>query len=244
MNEQLHFLVELQDIDQSIGELQRQKKKIPLEIEKIKNFLDGEKKKIEETKKNLKHSQVEKKNQEIELDTREQAICKHLAELNMVKTNEAYRALLSEIEKDKLEKIRIEDRILELMQEIENSDLEIKQISEKLKAEEQKNEKEIELLREELVKIDKELNEEEEKRKNYLGKISSSLLARYEKIRESKEGLAVVPIETNHCSGCRMLLPPNLVNEIFKDQGIVTCEVCSRILYLPRTFAREDGGNT
>lgn len=240
MNEQLKFLIDLQEIDKIIDQLKNKEKNLPIQIEKIKSLLEQEKNKIDEMKKTLTQLQVERKNQEIELDTKEQAIRKHLNELNLVKTNEAYRALLSEIEKTKEEKNRIEDKILELMQRIEDLNLENKQTAQIFGNKQEKSEKEIKLLEEEIAKISQEITEKEKERKNIAEKISSSLFTRYTKIRENKEGLAVVPIEDNHCGGCRMLLPPHLINEVYKDQGIITCEVCSRILYLPRTFVQED----
>jgi len=238
MNEQLNFLVELQEIDKIIDQLKNEREAIPIQIEKIKNLLEEEKNKIEELKKNLTQLQVERKNQEIELETREQNIRKHFTELNLVKTNEAYRALLNEIEKSKGEKNQIEEKILELMQKIEDLSLEIKETTKMFSTKQEKSEKEMKILEEKIAKISQEITEKERERENIAKKISSSLFQRYTKIRESKKGLAVVPIEDNHCGGCRMLLPPHLINEVYKNQTIVTCEVCSRILYLPHTLEK------
>lgn len=240
MNEQLKFLIELQEIDKIIDQLKNRQRSIPQQIEKIKILIEEEKNKIDELKKSLTQVQLERKNQEIELDTEEQTMRKHLNELNLVKTNEAYRILINEIEKTKIEKNQIEEKILELMQKIEDSNLEVRQDTEIFNDKQEKNEKEIKQLEEEMAKISQETAEKEREREHIAEKISSSLSARYIKIRESKEGLAVVPIEDNHCGGCRMLLPPYLINEVYKDQSIVICEVCSRILYSPHTFVRDD----
>ncbi len=240
MNEQLKSLIELQEIDEIIDRLKNKEKGIPQQIEKIKILIEEEKNKIDELKKNLTQLQLERKNQEIELDTKEQTMRKHLNELNLVKTNEAYRILINEIEKTKGEKNQIEEKTLELMQRIEDSNLEVKQYAGIFNDKQEKNEKEIKILEEEMVKIYQEITEKEREREHIAEKISSSLSARYAKIRESKKGIAVVPIEDNHCGGCRMLLPSHLINEVYKDQAIITCEVCSRILYSPHTFVRED----
>lgn len=239
MNEQLRLLIELQEIDKITDQLKKERENLLCQIEEIKNSILEEKKKIESSKKNLSQLQIEKKNKEIDLDTKEEGIRKHLVELNAVKTNEAYRALVSEIEKDKLDKNQIEETILELMQKIEDLGLEIKQREQTIKERETESQKEIKTLEEKLAKLLEELNEKGERKKNYLEKMSPSLLMRYEKIRENKDGLAVVPIEEQYCSGCRMLLPPYLINEVRKDQSIVSCEACSRILYLPVLLAKQ-----
>lgn len=233
MNEQLRLLIEIQEIDKVIGSLNKRKKSIPEQIEKIRNFIEEEKKKVEQSKKELSQLQIERKNKEIDLDVKEQTIRKHLTELNLVKTNEAYRALLAEIEKSKIEKSQVEDDILEFMEKIENLTLGIKGMEKETREKEEKSTEEIRTLEEELANVSEELTKEEDKRKGYLEKISPSLFNRYERIREIKEGLAVVPIEEGYCGGCRMLLPPHLINEVYKNQTIITCEICSRILYLP-----------
>ncbi len=235
MNEQLKFLVDLQEIDKVIDCLKKKQSSLPEQIEKIKLSIEEEKKKIEEAKKSLTQLQLDKKNQEIELDTGEQAMKKHLNELNLVKTNEAYKILISEIEKTKNEKNRIEEEILELMQKIEDANLEVKKFTEISKEEEEKKEKEIKVIEEEIVKVAQEISEKEKERETFAAKVSGPLETRYTKIRKSKEGLAVVPIEEEHCGGCRMRLPPHLINEVYRDQNLVTCEVCSRILYSTRT---------
>lgn len=233
MNEQLKFLIELQEIDKVIDYLKREQERLPSEIEKIKSSIEEEKGRIDELKKTLTQLQVERKNQEIELDIKEQAIRKHLTELNLVKTNEAYRALLSEIEKSKEEKNLIEDKILGMMQKTEDLSLEIKRNTENFEKKREENEKEIKISEEEINKLTQGIEEKEKVRENIVSLLSPPLYARYTKVRENKGGLAVVPVENNYCGGCRMLLPPHLVNEVHKDQTIINCEVCSRILYRP-----------
>ena len=49
---------------------------------------------------------------------------------------------------------------------------------------------------------------------------------------QKKQGLALVPVEGEVCSACRIEIRPQLLNELELKENLVVCENCSRILYL------------
>jgi uncharacterized protein len=62
-------------------------------------------------------------------------------------------------------------------------------------------------------------------------KIKPDLLKRYEALRISKGGLAIVPLEDgNACGGCKMGLPSMLVVRVHEGSAIEVCQNCKRIL--------------
>ena len=52
----------------------------------------------------------------------------------------------------------------------------------------------------------------------------------YNTIRGAKSGKAIVPVLNRSCSGCYNVVPPQLVLEIRKDDRVIICEHCGRIL--------------
>ena len=44
-------------------------------------------------------------------------------------------------------------------------------------------------------------------------------------------GLAVVEIREGICQGCRMRVPPQLFNEIQRNEQVILCPSCQRMLY-------------
>src|SRR3989339_744983 len=116
MNEQLIKLIELQDIDSKIDEANNNIEKINNEINFLRETLVKEKEQIESAKKDITSSNILKKEKEVEIASIEGNIKKHNMELNAVKTNDAYKALLTEIETGKNEKLKIEDDLLALME--------------------------------------------------------------------------------------------------------------------------------
>ena len=61
--------------------------------------------------------------------------------------------------------------------------------------------------------------------------IEDRLLKVTNKLRNSfRNGLAVVFIERDSCSGCHNKIPPQLQSEIRQRKKIIICEHCGRIL--------------
>lgn len=52
-----------------------------------------------------------------------------------------------------------------------------------------------------------------------------------ERIIKSKQGVGIVAIHGNVCTGCHMILPAQFANEVRVGDKIVYCPYCSRILY-------------
>jgi predicted nucleic acid-binding Zn-ribbon protein len=54
---------------------------------------------------------------------------------------------------------------------------------------------------------------------------------RYEFISGRRPGRAVVPAREGRCTGCNMMLPPQLFNELQLNTKILQCTNCQRVLY-------------
>ena len=51
--------------------------------------------------------------------------------------------------------------------------------------------------------------------------------------QRSRDGIAVAEVVNGSCSACFMTLLPQMQVEVRKGQQIITCESCTRILYIP-----------
>ena len=59
-----------------------------------------------------------------------------------------------------------------------------------------------------------------------------NLIKRYESLRLSKAGVAIVALQDgNACGGCKMALPSSLVTRIHAGTGMEICQNCGRLLY-------------
>ena len=148
-----------------------------------------------------------------------------------VKNNREYEALTREIELQNLDIQLANKRIRETQQKLNNKEL-------TLDASKQKREDKIsdmKLKQEELERITAKTEKDEQKflrkEKRERKKIDESLLEVYDRLATTyKNGLAVVTVERDACSGCFNQVPPQTQLEIGQRKRIINCEHCARIL--------------
>jgi len=84
--------------------------------------------------------------------------------------------------------------------------------------------------------IDKLIQKEEilkREREELISGLDNNILNQYEKLRKIRGGLAVARIEKGVCEACRVKVSTSLAYEVGQGKGIIYCENCSRILYIP-----------
>ena len=62
-------------------------------------------------------------------------------------------------------------------------------------------------------------------------KVKAALLRKYEQIREKRDGVAMVGVTNGVCLGCYMNVPPQLYNELLREDKLHACPTCNRLLY-------------
>jgi len=232
VKDQVKKLVELQKVDGEIYDLKKRLKENPTRIEVLKNQFESTKAHLHELEENAKNIQVKRKDSEIDLQAREDDITKANTVLATLKTNKEYQAKITEIENIKADKSILEEKILESYDESDVLNAEIEKEKSKV-AEEEKvylsQKKEVE---DEAKVAEDRIKVLEGQRNQGVPEIDGELLKRYEKILENKNGCAIVSIQGMSCGGCYMNITAQMLNAIKMQDNIISCEMCTRILYI------------
>jgi uncharacterized protein len=223
-------LLELQIADQEIRKLQEEIAELPRRISVIEQKLAGTKAHLEKARAAAKADEANKKKFEFAIQDLQGKISKYRDQSLDVKTNEQYKALLHEIQFSEQE-IRInEDRILEVMVNVDAREKDVKAAEATLKAETAEIEKEKEDARRVTAEDQAKLTELNAKRDGLRHGIDPDLLRHYERVMKFRRtGLAEV--RDQKCMGCQVRLRPQHYNEVFNGQKIVYCDSCQRVLY-------------
>lgn len=232
MNDSIKQLLSLQERDLELDRLRAEMAAIPGKIEALKTEIQTAKTALENAKKELTQLQLTRKQKELDLETQEGAIRKHSMELNAIKSNDAYRALLGEIEKAKNEKSALEDQVLMLMDQIDQAVRVWKEKESAAKNSEADQLRQIAEWEAKQKSLEEQIAGRQGERDQLLGTLPKALAEQYERIRKNKHGAAVSAIRSEQCSGCHMKVSQHLINEVRRGQKLVTCESCSRIVYL------------
>ena len=236
VQELLKGLLKLQKVDGQIYQLRMQARERPAELKSLEAQFEGKQAGLRQLEERLKALQLGRKGQEGELQAKDAAIAKANVQLSQLKTNKEYTAKIKEIEGIKADKSIIEEQILMSYDEGDQVRAQIETERQAVAVEEQKYLAEKKVIEDALRSIDGELRALEAQRQELVPGIDPGFLARYEKILQNKDGLALVPLEGATCGGCYMHVPPQVVNEIRKHEELIYCEMCARILYRKEDF--------
>jgi predicted nucleic acid-binding Zn-ribbon protein len=149
-----------------------------------------------------------------------------------VKTNHEYTALLHEITTAKQEKDQLEEQILFLLEAAD--ELAVKKLeAARVTAQARKEQSEIkETLAKERRQLDKELEGLAADRAREAGTVDAATLARYDQLLKQRRMVAVAAMDGELCSACHVRLRPNVTVLVRRNDGIVQCDSCQRILYM------------
>jgi predicted nucleic acid-binding Zn-ribbon protein len=230
LKQDLEMLYQLQTYDIKIDDIKRQVAKAPLLIKEKNKAFEAKKSEVDAKKRSFVELNSLKKERHSLLEAKENAIDKHSIELNNVKSNNIYKALLADIDKAKVDKSIIEDELLGLIDKIDKESLVVKQAEKELKDFENKVTIEIKEIENSLKNNEEELLVLENTKMGYKLKVDQSILSHYERLRLGNDGLAIALVNDESCGVCAMALRPQLINQASKGDDIVFCDNCSRIL--------------
>jgi len=225
-------LVKLQIIDTEIYNLRSEKDSKPQEIKTMEALFEEKKQGLAALEKNLLDLQKQRKDKELELASKEEAGKKLQAQLYSLKTNKEYQAMLQQIQDAKADASVIEDKVLELFDQADKVKTEMEQEKGKLKEEEKIFAEQKKKIEDRIKEIDGRLTQLEAQRNQLVPDVNPKILAQYERILGSRDGLAIVTVKDNSCQGCNMFVPPQVINLIKMYERMITCEICNRILYI------------
>ena len=231
MHSDIQKLIDLQQVDSRIAALKAEVAALPAEVREIEAKLAGSKSRVESVQAAMKADENARRKFESEIQDQQQKISKYRDQSLAVKTNQEYKALLSEIEQAEAEIRKREDKILEIMVAADTRKEELKQAEIALKADTVANEKEKEHARQQTAEDEKELAELDSQRKGLRVQIDENTLRHYDRVFKLRHSALSAVHEDQMCSVCRVILRPQVFQDVMRGEETMTCDSCQRILY-------------
>ena len=231
VEQKLKALWTLQSIHTKIDKIRQVRGELPIEVADLEDEIAGLDTRIEKIRTDLDDLEDSIVNRRNMIKDAQAAIKKYEGQLNEVKNNREYDAISKEIEIQGLEIQVCEKRIREAEFEIKNKT----ELYESTQKSLEFSKGELDVKKQELETITGETQKEEDALLDKAAKaeknIEDRLLKVYSKLRGTfRNGLAVVSIERDSCSGCYNKIPPQLQSEIRQRKKIIICEHCGRII--------------
>jgi len=233
MNPSIPQMLELQRLDQSTAALRSELEGMPKRVRDADAKLTGDRSALASAKEALTHALGERKKLELDVEQWKERAKKYRAQSSSVKTNEAYKALQHEIANAEAEASKGEDRVLEQMMAVEETERRVKRLDAELKESEKAISAEKQQIEAQFAEKKKAWETATAERKATAKKIPADLLDLYERVARKHPGTVLAQVRDGQCRGCGVRVLPHTIQllESDTDKEIFRCESCGRIFY-------------
>jgi hypothetical protein len=136
-----------------------------------------------------------------------------------------------EVELLKEEITSLEAELQQVYEQVEAATTALAGLEGELTALAQAREAEAVALKDTIARLGADIERDRVRRQSLIDTVDEELRHRYEMILARRGGLAVVPVRDGTCQGCRMRVPPQLYNQIQRNDQIILCPSCQRMLH-------------
>jgi predicted nucleic acid-binding Zn-ribbon protein len=232
MHADLERVIALQQLDTQANQARRQLAEGPERENAFEARLADARERIADAKAKLAANQEARRAVEKEVAVHQGRLSKYREQAMAVKTNQEYHAIQHEIAHAQGEIKKHEDAMLEHMVEADDLAATIKSAETALAAEQ----KTIDADRKAMQAADAALQVSLDKLTADRAAIAAAvtdkrLLANYEASMMRRQGIAVAEAKDGICTICHVRLRPQVFNEVRRNDGIIHCDSCQRILY-------------
>jgi predicted nucleic acid-binding Zn-ribbon protein len=239
MGATLDALRQLQDIETQLRSIRER-------IASKRRSADAHKRRVASLERQIADTHLLKTNAQAEADkleldraSREEHIAKLRDSLNRTKTNKEYSAILTQLNTDKSDGLKLEDQVLAALSTVD----ELKAQETRLRAEienEQRRAKELDQAAADFeAQLSRELGDLESQRTAAAEDIPPESLTMFERACERHDGEGMARAVQTHpkraeyvCGGCNMSMTLETINALQSRDVVCPCQTCLRILYL------------
>ena len=120
--------------------------------------------------------------------------------------------------------MQVLEEIDELKRDLSKREKEVAVLLEKIETEKK-------MIQERMAQDEIVWKQQMERREALSKQIESKLNKLYHTLKEKRQGVGVVSVRQETCQGCFVHIPPQMFIEVQKNNEIIRCPNCNRILY-------------
>jgi predicted nucleic acid-binding Zn-ribbon protein len=235
----LQHLIALQELELRAGQAQRIVSEAPERIAALDAKLAAATTAVDAAKAAIADNQTQRRTVDKDLLAAQQRLDKYKEQSMAVKTNAEFHAMQQQMAAVKAEIDQFESRTLEIMMAADEAAAGLKRAEAQLKSDQAAVAAEraaIERERDEQARVAGECTAE---RRVLIGKMTPSVVSTFEKVSRQRGGIGLARAEKERCVVCQVRLRPMVFSAVIRNDAIVQCDSCQRILYYVRPEAAD-----
>lgn len=232
MLDEVRSLLILQDRDRRLLALAKDLDKLPQDEARAKTKLAADEAAVTKAHDALREAELQVKKIELDANTRRTTILRLKNQQFETRKNEEFQALGHEITRYEKEVDQLETQELEAMEVVDGLKTALTSAENAKKQTQTLVDEDLASIRDRKERLTITREEVRAERGPLAAAIDGTLLAYYERLMKTKDGLAISPmLEGGRCGGCQMKLIASTVVKVQAGKERTTCENCGRVLY-------------
>lgn len=227
---EIHLLITIAKIDVELNDCRTEASQLPEKIEKAERDIKAIEKSVVEAEAHLEAMKKEKRLLEQKVQDSGEKLKKFKVQLMEVKKNEEYQAMLHEIAHMEKTIDENEERLLMIMDEFDQQGLQTGDFKKQKEEAKKTLSNEKSGLEARLEQLKRDAARLEGEKPNILMELDPQIKKRYDRILAKLHDFAVTHIADEVCHGCHSRIPPQGAVEVRKNDTIIACQACGRIL--------------
>jgi hypothetical protein len=231
MHADLERVINLQQLDTKAVQARKSLAEAPDRERAFEERIATATERVADAKAKLAANQEARRTIEKEVAVHQGRLSKYRDQAMAVKTNQEYHAIQHEIAHAQGEVKKYEDQILERMVEADDLAATIKSAEAALASEKKTIDADRSRLQAQDAETQTALDALGSERARVVEGIDKRVLFIYEAAFSRRQGIAVAEARDGICTICHVRLRPQMFNEVRRNEAIVQCDSCQRILY-------------
>ena len=233
MKAELEKLVDLQKTDTNIRRLKKAIETADERRASIEQEFEQHASSIREIQTNRDNLQAERAKFEADIALQKDYFERASRNLKHAQNQKEYETAMRDTDTVQKQINTLETQVLEKITAIEEVEKVLEERAEEINSLESKRTSALGEFDKEIAKAKKEFDSETVKREKVFVTLPKNLATVYDRFAQrSRDGIAVAEVVRGSCSACHIALRPHMVMEVRRGNQIITCENCSRILYI------------
>ena len=231
MSPELERLVKLQEIESRAAEAQRRIADAPAQIAALDAKLTAARDGLAAAKQRVADNQSARRTLDRDLIAAQERLSKYKDQLMAVKTNDEYHAMQHQIAAAEAEVGRVEELVIVNMVDADEVAATLKAADAVLQRDEALVARERAAIEAEITEKRLALEQTANDRTTLLPEISRPARELFDRVLKARQGIAVARAVDGHCSICHVRLRPQVYHTIVRNEQIIQCDSCQRVLY-------------
>lgn len=245
MNADIERLIALQRLDSSIHDAERRLADEPARLQALDDRLEAARQQVATAKEQVAANQGARRDIEKDATLHQGRLSKFREQAMAVKTNQEYHAIQHEIAFAQTEIKALEDRILEKMIEADELAGALKQAETALATTTKEGDAERRAIAAEQEQLRTSVEQLKSDRGAVVASLAKDTMAIFEMVSRRRNGVAMSEARDGVCTICHVRLRPQVFNTVRRNESILQCDHCNRILYfVPSAAAPVDSATS